>query len=72
MANLQNNLLVEVEELLDFYLNKKSMTNKQALKEIEKTEGSFSRELAEMIIKERERGVWFDFHRTNRSINSGE
>ena len=37
MANLQNNLLVEVEELLDFYLNKKSMTNKQALKQIEKT-----------------------------------
>ena len=43
MANLQNNLLVEVEELLDFYLNKKSMTNKQALKQIEKTEGTFSK-----------------------------
>ena len=32
MANLQNNVMIEVEQELDLCLNEKGMTNEQALK----------------------------------------
>jgi|TARA_R100000482_G_C5122297_1_gene146495 uncharacterized protein YbaP (TraB family) len=71
MANLQNNLLVEVEQELDFYLNKKGMTNKQALKEIEKKHGSFHKDLAQQLLDERN-NHWVEFHKTNRSLQQGD
>jgi len=71
MANLQNNLLVEVEQELDLYLNKEGMTNKQALKEIEKKHGSFFKDLAQQLLDERN-NHWVEFHKTNRSLQQGD
>ena len=44
MANLQNNVMIEVEQELDLCLNEKEMTNEQALNHIEKELGTYKRD----------------------------
>ena len=73
MGKFQNNLLIEVEEVLGYFLNEKGMTNKQALKEIEKSHGSFWKEVAKDILDDFNRkDDWHNFHKTNRSIHNAD
>jgi hypothetical protein len=77
MANLQNNVMIGVEQELDLCLNQKGMTNEQALNHIEKELGTYKREIAKLIILERQAEdrtgqSWDNFHRTNRSLHQGD